>query len=58
MRLEEYQAVSQIVTISNHINLSLMTVSLMKFTHWPGLPDKENITFPHAQHQSLFNKVP
>lgn len=30
----------------------------MKFTHWPGLPDKEHITFPRAQHQNLFNKVP
>ena len=44
MGLEECQAVSQ-TKLYNHFNLSLMAVSLMKYTYWAGLPDKENIPF-------------
>lgn len=42
--LEECQAVSE-TKLYNHFNLSLMTVSLMKYTCWASLPSKEQVPF-------------
>jgi hypothetical protein len=42
--LEECQARSE-TKLYNHFNLSLMTVSLMKYTCWAGLPDKSETPF-------------
>jgi hypothetical protein len=42
--LEECQAVSK-NKLYNHFNLSLMSVSLMKFTCWASLKDKSDIPF-------------
>jgi hypothetical protein len=42
--LEECQAISE-TKLYNHFNLSLMAVSLMKYTCWASLPDKEQVPF-------------
>lgn len=42
--LEECQAISE-TKLYNHFNLSLMTVSLMKFTCWASLPNKDQVPF-------------
>ena len=42
--LEECQARSEI-KLYNHFNMSMMTVSLMKYKCWATLPEKENIPF-------------
>ena len=42
--LEECQARSEI-KLYNHFNMSMMTVSLMKFKCWATLPEKEDIPF-------------
>jgi len=42
--LEECQAISE-TKLYNHFNLSLMTVSLMKYTCWASLPNKKQVSF-------------
>lgn len=42
--LEECQAVSE-AKLYNHFNLSLMTVSLIKYTCWASLPNKKEVSF-------------
>lgn len=42
--LEECQARSE-TKLYNHFNLSLMTVTLMKYTCWATLPDKQETPF-------------
>lgn len=42
--LEECQAISE-TKLYNHFNLALMTVSLMKFTCWASLKEKEHTPF-------------
>lgn len=51
--LEECQARSE-TKLYNHFNLSLMTVSLMKYTCWATLPDKENTPFSMRSIKTYF----
>lgn len=51
--LEECQGRSE-TKLYNHFNLSLMTVSLMKFTCWATLPDKEQTPFSMRSIKTYF----
>lgn len=51
--LEECQARSEI-KLYNHFNMSLMTVSLMKFAYWATLPEKQVIPFSMRSIKTYF----
>jgi len=51
--LEECQAISE-AKLYNHFNLSLMTVSLMKYTCWASLPNKKQVPFSMRSIRTCF----
>jgi hypothetical protein len=51
--LEECQARSE-TKLYNHFNISLMTVSLMKYTCWATLPDKQAVPFSMRSIKTYF----